>query len=270
MNCYEIYKRCFSRLELTEEIFNKLSNIENSHLITHTVNGEICGFALIEKVALRLLCVLPEYQGKGIGTSLVVRAEKFIINNGGSEILTGGASSQLLIGATENAVGFFKKLGFEVVGNCDEMSIDIQSFNSNRFELPVPDQCSFGWFKGDFENLTKAVSGVDKDWVQYFSPDSKVFCGFHGDEIASFCMIDYDNQCILSDGKNKVGVIGCVGTVPTFRRKGIGLKMVALATDDLRKNGCDCCFIHYTGVAHWYAKLGYETFLKLYFMKKDL
>jgi len=67
-----------------------------------------------------------------------------------------------------------------------------------------------------------------------------------------------------------VGVPGCVGTVPRFRRQGIGLKMVALACEELRKMGCDTGFIHYTGVAHWYARLGFQTFLTEYFMHKAI
>ncbi|MBE6837335.1 MAG: GNAT family N-acetyltransferase [Ruminococcus sp.] len=270
MTCYDIFRKCFPQFELTEEVFNRLSNINNIHLITHEEKGELCGFALVEKMALRLICVSPEYQNNGIGTTLLKKAENYIKQNGGNEILTGGASSQLLIGTPDNAVAFFKKDGFKIVGSCDEMTIDIHSFNSENIDLSVPNECHFDWFEGDFEKLRDAVFKVEKEWVQYFSPDSKIFCAFYGDEIASFCLVEYDSICILSTDTNKVGVIGCVGTIPEFRRKGIGLKMVALATDDLRKNGCDSCFIHYTGVANWYAKLGYETFLKLHFMKKDI
>lgn len=270
MTLHQIFRKCFLQFELTEKTFKRLANTDNIHVITHEENGEIVGFALVEKVALRLICVLPEHQGKGIGTTLLSQAEIYIKSNGGSEILTGGASSELLIGAPENTVDFFKKRGFEVIGSCDEMDIDIQTFNSESYDLAVPEMCSFGWFEGDFDELKTAVSKVDEEWVQYFSPESKVFCGYYNNEIASFCIVEYDSTCILSTATSKVGVIGCVGTVPEFRRKSIGLKMVALATDDLRENGCDSCFIHYTGVADWYAKLGYKTFLKLYFMKKDI
>ena len=84
------------------------------------------------------------------------------------------------------------------------------------------------------------------------------------------CNAEIWTNCLLSNGKNKVGAPGCVGTVPRFRRKGIGLKMVAMACEELKKQGCDTCFIHYTGVGHWYAKLGFQTFLTWYFCKKRL
>ena len=59
-----------------------------------------------------------------------------------------------------------------------------------------------------------------------------------------------------------VGAPGCVGTVPACRRKGIGLKMVQNVTAILKRESYDLSCIHYTGVAPWYGKLGYETVLR--------
>ena len=81
-------------------------------------------------------------------------------------------------------------------------------------------------------------------------------------EIASFCAVEEWENCLLSNGKNRVGAPGCVGTVPEFRRRGIGLKMVADVTAILKREGYDVSYIHYTGVARWYAKLGYRTCLR--------
>lgn len=71
------------------------------------------------------------------------------------------------------------------------------------------------------------------DWVQYFG-GSKVFCGFCGGEIASFCITEEWEPSVVSDGVHRTGAVGCVGTVPRFRRQGIGLKMVALAAEELK------------------------------------
>ena len=54
----------------------------------------------------------------------------------------------------------------------------------------------------------------------------------------------------------------CVGTVPEYRRQGIGLKMVQNVTQILKEKGYALGYIHYTGVGHWYAKLGYQTLVK--------
>ena len=41
-----------------------------------------------------------------------------------------------------------------------------------------------------------------------------------------------------------------------------GLRMVQLATEELKRMGYDLSYIHYTSVGHWYARLGYETVVR--------
>ncbi|MBR4777128.1 MAG: hypothetical protein IK007_05895 [Lachnospiraceae bacterium] len=46
--------------------------------------------------------------------------------------------------------------------------------------------------------------------------------------------------------------------------------MVARVTQYLKDCGMDISFIFFTGVADWYKKLGYETFMTEIFMEKEL
>lgn len=62
--------------------------------------------------------------------------------------------------------------------------------------------------------------------------------------------------------KVKVGGPGCVGTLPEYRNQGIGLIMVERVTQILKEEGFDYSYIHYTGVAPWYGKLGYKTIVR--------
>lgn len=245
MNKYDIFRKCFPEIDVSEKIFYKLVNVNNLHSIEY------------------------QDQRKGIGTRLLKLCEEYIMEQGYEEILTGGVSSGLFIGAPEKSIGFFEKYGFQFIGGCEEMKRSIQDFCKDNYSLPVPENTSFGWYQGSMKELEKAVADVEEDWVKYFDENSNVFCGWCNNEISSFCIVDYDSECILSNGKNKVGTIGCVGTVHKYREKGIGLKMVALASEELKKQKCDLCFIHFTGVASWYAKLGYKTFLKEYFGIKN-
>lgn len=235
MNKYEIFRKCFPKIDVSEKIFYKLVNVENVYSIEYKQGGQLVAFAFIEKNALRLLCVLPKYQNKGIGTMLLKQSEKYI-----------------------------KEQGYE------EMKRSMQDFSVDNYALSIPENTSFGWYQGSIKELGKAVADVEEDWVKYFDENSNVFCGWRNNEISSFCIVHCDSECILSNGNNKVGTIGCVGTVHKYRERGIGLKMVALASEELKKQNCDLCFIHFTGVAEWYAKLGYETFLKEYFGIKKI
>ena len=65
------------------------------------------------------------------------------------------------------------------------------------------------------------------DWVPYFSRGTRILCAFDTGHIVSFCILD---DMGTYDGVH-IGGPGCVGTVPEYRKRGIGLETVRLATD---------------------------------------
>ena len=139
----------------------------------------------------------------------------------------------------------------------DEMVLDLSAFHPEAFSLPVPEGITFGPYEGDMAALQAAVRAVDGGWVQYYRSRERVYCACAGKEPVSFCLVHG-----MGEYKGlKVGGPGCVGTAPAWRRKGIGLAMVLRATALLKAEGFDLSWIHYTGVAPWYAKLGYRTVL---------
>ncbi len=140
-----------------------------------------------------------------------------------------------------------------------EMSLDLKDYNEKTQPLR---EVSFGFYQGDIEVLKETVASVDEEWVQYFDKDTLVFCGYIKKKPVSFCIVERDEDCIISKSGIKVGGIGCVGTVPQYRNLGIGLRMVDLATLYLKNEGCDKSYIHYTHIDQWYGKLGYQTFAR--------
>lgn len=265
MSGYDIFTACFPQLGYSRDIFEQLSQI-NDGVTIFAENST--GFVQVQENFVRLICVLPEARGCGVGRELLRAAEK-LIGERYDRAVIGGESSQLFMGATDESRGFFEKCGYEISGRFEEMSRTVQDFSASEHHIPVPNGASFGWYSGTEEPLLRAVAEVDKDWVGYFR-GAEVFCGYYEGEVACFCIVEPDSVCLISDGESKVGVIGCVGTVPRFRRNGMGLKMVALAMEELKKQGCGKCFIHYTAVAHWYARLGFRTFLGQSFASKML
>ena len=140
----------------------------------------------------------------------------------------------------------------------EEQLLDLHTFSPDTLEIPCPAHIAFGEYKGELAPLHEAVLKVDEGWVSCYKADSKVYCAFDGDKIVSFCLLDD-----FGEYKGlRVGAPGCVGTVPEYRKQGIGLKMVQNATAIFKERGYDLSYIHYTGVGHWYAKLGYETLVK--------
>lgn len=160
---------------------------------------------------------------------------------------------------------FFKSDGIRGMSEdeiFEEMLLPLDKFDVNVYNKKFGDNVSFGFYDGNIDELRKAVEKVDEDWVQYFDEGDRVYCGYIDGKLASFCIID-DKGIFNINGRNiKVGAPGCVGTLPEYRDKGIGLTMVKNATRILKEEGFDYGYIHFTYVAPWYEKLGYKTVLR--------
>jgi len=267
---YEIFSACFQDYKITYKRFCELFHKDLCLFFESKEGDEICAFAIVEEFAIRLICVIPSKQRKGIGTNLIKEIEKYAAVKGFKKVITGGVSSKLFIGAPAESWGFFEKQGFVSVGSCDEMLLKLENFQMNKLALHGSDIAKYSWFGGDAEELKNAVSLVDESWTQYFTNSENVYVAVVNDEIAAFCQVDTDCQNYLTDKYSKVGMIGCVGTVPKFRNKGIALEMVAKATEYLKIQGMEVSFIYFTGVAGWYEKIGYKTFLTECFGLKRL
>ena len=143
-----------------------------------------------------------------------------------------------------------------------EMILDLKSFDPHCYEKHFGPEVSFGYYEGEPDELYKAVARVEPDWVRYYNNRHRVYCGFFEGRIASFCMAEDMGIHRVGSKKERIGGPGCVGTLPEFRRRGIGLTMVRNVTAELAKEGYDYSYIHYTAVDPWYAGLGYKTILK--------
>ena len=252
MTEFEIFKGCFPQLVIDEATFSRLAFGGATKVFRS--DG---GFACTEGSRFTLLCVAPQYQRNGEGTRLLKLCEEHIKHNGGT---AAALSGNMFSGAVAESREFFEKHGYSLGGEFVEMELKLGDFTVPDYEIPYDAQ--YGFFDGSIDELRRAVAEVDEEWVQYFNEDGLFFCCFVNGEIASFCIIGEDEDCLLSDASTKTGSIGCVGTVPKFRRRGLGLHMVALGAHWLKERGCDNVFIHYTHLEGWYGKLGAETFLR--------
>lgn len=140
----------------------------------------------------------------------------------------------------------------------DEQVLDLHAWSAEDVRVDCPAHITFGLYDGDWDALHAAVREVDEDWVQYFNPGDRIFCACDGERIVSFCNLDEFGEY----GGLRIGGPGCVGTVPAWRKQGVGLRMVQLATAWLQEAGYDLSWIHYTHVGHWYARLGYQTVVR--------
>ncbi len=160
--------------------------------------------------------------------------------------------------------GYFERDYVKAVSDSEpasEMLINLREFDEGVYEKSFNGEISFGYYEGNMETLIEAVRSVVPHWVQFFDGRSRVYCGYVNGEIASFCMIEDFGEHTVDGVKWKIGGPGCVGTVPEYRNRGIGLTMVRNVTRILREELFDHSYIHYTYETGWYSKLGYKTFL---------
>lgn len=118
--CCEIIKDCFEKnIVLSDEakkyIVNKFTQRgylsgENKKygIFVCEVSGEVCGMGAIENEEIKKIYVDLDFQGQGIGENVLNYLEDFGKENGVSEFV---------LHSYDNAVGFYLKHGYEVVGD---------------------------------------------------------------------------------------------------------------------------------------------------------
>lgn len=141
-----------------------------------------------------------------------------------------------------------------------ELVLDLHDAAATATAFPVlcPKNITFGAFHGDLSVIHDAVRKVDADWVQYFNRGNRFLCAFDKGKVVSFCILD---DMGTYDGAH-IGGPGCVGTVPEYRKRGIGLEMIRMATEQFRKDGYDLSWVHFTHLDRWYSRLGYQVVLR--------
>ena len=142
------------------------------------------------------------------------------------------------------------------------MILQLYEFDFQKYDKKMSDSVSFEYFAGDMRQLQEAVKKVIPDWVQYYDEKQRAYCGYIDGKVASFCLIEDMGIHNINGYERKIGGPGCVGTLPEYRDRGIGLTMVKNVTQILKEEGYDYSYIHYTGVASWYEKLGYRTSIR--------
>ncbi|MBQ8791089.1 MAG: GNAT family N-acetyltransferase [Ruminiclostridium sp.] len=264
-SCYRIYKSCFPDYPVSYENFCEMLNIKKSKIFCETDEDEIVGFAIAGSCNIAVVAVEKAYRGKGIGKNLVGLCEEYIRNNGHKSVKLGVGDASLFQGVPTDNDGdsevykFFEKCGYKHSHLTYNMDIDTYCFEYVGLDIPKPENITYRLAgDSDKEELLKAVEQVEPDWVElYKSCDDDVLLAICDGEIAGFEMVnEYGGN--FTKGENvKHGCIGCVGTVPKFRKRGIGLDMTANAVQRLRALGCDKVQLLYLVLDKWYGKLGF-------------
>ncbi|MDF2941498.1 MAG: hypothetical protein K0S01_356 [Herbinix sp.] len=263
---FALYNACFPNMKIRFEAFLNKLDYDHSEIIVRKDKNEVIGFSIVKDNAILLLCVNPKLQNKGYGTELLQQSEQNIKAQGFDKIILGCGSTYLFqgvpMGTEEKTHLFFEKRGYRSDGISVNMTMRLNDFSINTIQMPkAPDTVLFRYATAeDKAKLLPAVAEVEAEWVKYYEhSEEPILIAVEGSDVLGFEIISANMDTFYSDERDTIGAVGCVGVVPQVRKRGIGLQLVALGIEVLKKNDCDEVFIGYTYYENWYALLGHKT-----------
>ena len=263
---YNIFIRCFPYIPVAERVFFKKISSGKYHFFIRYNNNKPVAFAAVSGNSIALLCVVPEMQKMGYGTALLNECEKFIINEKCRTVILGRGGSDFFFGAVINdfSHNFFEKNGYCAYNGCLNMVLDLDEFSYSYIgtEYRYPENVVYEIYNDrDYIQLINAVSSVEPKWITHYTKASDILVAKKEGRIVGFTSFNCDAQTLVTTDYDKTGMLQYVGVIPHERNKGIGMNMIACATQILKNSSCSKAFIDYTCLDKWYSKLGYQDFL---------
>ena len=262
-----------------------LASPEARHFVAKE-NGQIVGLLAglkrygeeAEKAHITALLVAPEWQRRGIGTALYDTALEHFKAEGVRQVIVGGGWPRFWPGVPTNlpaGLAFFQAQGWHF----DHTVYDLLQ-NLHNYATPQDIQSRIASERISFElatheNIDEVLTFEMREfpgWADHFQRVAGV--GDYSDilmardatgevvaTLTTYGKLSHPSRCdvlwqpLLG---NAVGAIGCVGVAEAERRRGIGLGLVARASELLRDQGLASCYIDWVFLTEFYARTGYE------------
>ncbi|MBE3558063.1 MAG: GNAT family N-acetyltransferase [Ktedonobacteraceae bacterium] len=248
-------------------------------------SGQVTGFAatftskrgkgLVGHLAA--LLVDPQQQHKGIGSALHTVALDHLRSSGTSQLHLGGISPRFWCGLPMNlaaALPFFTKRGWEFSEHVFDLVQDLRHYIT-------PEKT---WQRMEREHITFETASK-KEIGDILAFEAREFPNWvrHFERCAA--LDDYDDILVARDHLRRVvgtlimysprshpertdviwqsllgqnaGAMGVVGVAATERGRGIGIALVARASEILKERGVGNCYIDWVELTDFYARLGY-------------
>ena len=255
-------------------------------------DGQAVGFALTacsgDSGYLHALAVRPEHQRRGIGGALLRRCEEQLRAEGCRRLHLGRGPERFWTALPvdlPDAAAFFGAAGFESQSEVVDMAIDLRGqpcdLHAGRLAAagaevaPCPrellpavlafEQREFpGWVSGI---LKLAAAGEERNvlvvragaeivgTIQTFPPDSRAAAA---------------NLVWRRLFPGPLGGYGAVGIAKAWRGKGLGVAMCEAAGNAVRRAGAEFCFIDWTTIVDFYARVGAKVWRRFAMMEKAL
>lgn len=240
--------------------------------------------------SISLLLVSPEHRLRGVGAVLHERALGHFREEGASSAVLGASTPMFWAGVPHNlpgALAFFRAMGWSFTGHSIDMSRDVRGYR-------MPEDARRRMDAAQVVDSTAA----SEDLPELFGLVAREFPGWLDVYRGVAALDDLDDLLIFRDGGGRVigslvmssprshpsrtdciwtallgqdaGALGCVGISADSRGRGLGLAIVARASEILGERGVGQCYIAWTHLAGFYARLGYKVWREFAISRRTL
>jgi predicted N-acetyltransferase YhbS len=265
---------------------------EGDHFVAEEV-GRIVGFVATrvhasgKRGGLPLLIVDAGMRRQGIGTRLHAAALEHLRQKQVTTINFPDGGERFWPGVPHNSPGaeeFFEACGWKLDEFNYDLTRDLTDYQTPPGVLERAVQQGIVYRVATAEDAPRIIAFEELNfpfWAEYFvetAADGRymdILAAWDGDEVVGSLMLSkLDLKTQHQDGLwhlmlgDDMGTIGAVGVQEARERRGIGLAMVATASEILQDRGVRQCVIGWTDLMDFYGKLGY-TIWREYWMAES-
>ncbi|KAJ5155574.1 hypothetical protein N7492_008377 [Penicillium capsulatum] len=276
------------------ENLEPLISRENAHHFVARVGPKLAGFCLVysnahgnpNTVHIAVVAVIPEYQGQGIGTSLLTETRSYFRTQFNIHRLNLGSSFPRFWPGVPRDLGqkvqdFFIHRGFRLSppsARSVDLYQDIRSFQAPEKYMARAHERGFRFAPLQPEDYDACLVGQRKN----FSDKSgwvEAYIQLHPERYPSQVMTAFDSEgrqvgwtLMLSPVPElnhiwafpqlcgpQTGLIGCVGVDADHRKSGIGLALICHAVENMKQRGIEGVFVDWVALDGWYEQVGFEV-----------
>lgn len=280
-----------------ERLSKVLNGPEPQHFVAR-INRRIVGFAATlqsskdgKKIGqLAALLVRPDMQRQGIGTALHATALAHLQTTGASVLQLGSIVPRFWPGiptGLPEAIAFFKARGWESSETVYDLVQDLSNYQTPPSIIQRVEKERITIAVTTSQNVTDALAFEAKEfpgWLALYErcADLGDYRGIltareeDGRVIGTLIMYSQNSHPERTDliwqdilGEN-AGAIGAVGVDAQERGRGIGIALVAAASELQKQRAVQNCFIDWVTLTDFYARVGYTKWREYIYSQRSL
>lgn len=248
--------------------------------------GQVIGFVATAQSSswdkkmghLLVLLITPGWQRKGLGSILHEQALSHLRAAEVDAIQLGGRSPRFWCGMPENlpdALAFFQTRGWEFTETVYDLTQDLSQYSTPQAITRRVAEQHITLNPANQADIPAVLAFEEREfpnWLSHYqylaslgeSRDILVSRDQHGQVLGTLLMSTPQSHAERSDVVWRVllgsdaGSIGAVGVAAAEQGRGIGIALVAHASELLKARGVRNCYIDWVVLTDFYAKLGYK------------